>query len=455
MSLPHLPEASKDAAIEALRLLMHKYYCENDTGFLVDLFDDSIVWFSAGKRDFKTSREALANSFRQFAGQVAPCIIVEESYDAIEIAAEAYLCFGRAVICTAPSTGVRLEAHKRVSAVIRWADGRPRCCHVHISSPNPDIREGYSGLSAQARDPQELWDVQAAELSSIYDTVPCAVMRLIRCAGRYRLLTFNKTLARILQKSHMEIMTADWSRGFLNNVFPEDVALLEDIFCRTKKPGDSANATFRILTADGRLKHIYGNLTMIREDERGQILQFNAFDVSKRIRAENALSRLSFIDSLSGLFNRNRFNMDLARFAKKQSLQLGVACFDLNGLKQINDKFGHSAGDRLIQCAAASIWRAFPDRTYRVGGDEFVVLDETLDQPCFQRGVQDVCKELSAQQISISVGTSWRSQNCDVHDQLEEADAQMYLEKKHYYRKNARTPQGDQGPSSLPDMDIL
>lgn len=438
MSLPHLSEANKHAAIEVLRLLMHKYYCENDTGFLVDLFEDSIVWLGAGERDFKTDRESLANTFRQFSGQVVPCIIADESYDAIEIAAQTYLCFGWAVVSTAPSTGRCIHAHQRVSAVIRWAESRPRCCHIHISSPNPDIRKSTADFATQSPDQQDFVNAQAAELSSIYDTVPCAVIRLIRSEGRYHLLTFNKMLARILQKSHMEIMTSDWSRGFLSDVLQEDVSLLEDTFNRAQRPGDSINATFRILASDGRLKHIYGNLTMIREDERGQILQFNAFDISKRIRAENALSRLSFIDSLSGLFNRNRFNMDLARYAKMQLCQLGVACFDLNGLKQINDALGHSAGDRLIHCAAASIWRAFPDRSYRVGGDEFVVLDETIDQQRFQRCVLDVCKDLAAQQISISVGTSWRNQNCNIHEQLEEADAQMYLKKKLYYNKKSQ-----------------
>lgn len=88
-----------------------------------------------------------------------------------------------------------------------------------------------------------------------------------------------------------------------------------------------------------------------------------------------SLKKLSFEDSLTGLFNRNKFNQTMHSFETASFSQLGVAAIDLNGLKKVNDQMGHSAGDSLIRCTADHIAHAFPGKSYRVGGDEFLVID--------------------------------------------------------------------------------
>ena len=62
---------------------------------------------------------------------------------------------------------------------------------------------------------------------------------------------------------------------------------------------------------------------------------------------------------------------------------LGIACFDLNGLKEVNDDRGHSAGDALICRAAEQLRQIFEDRVYRTGGDEFVIVDTQMDETSF------------------------------------------------------------------------
>lgn len=68
-----------------------------------------------------------------------------------------------------------------------------------------------------------------------------------------------------------------------------------------------------------------------------------------------ALRRLSFEDALTGLYNRNKFTQVMNAGKEGAPLRLGVAYFDLNGLKEVNNGMGHSAGDALIRDTADQI----------------------------------------------------------------------------------------------------
>ncbi|MGI5963683.1 MAG: GGDEF domain-containing protein [Lawsonibacter sp.] len=158
------------------------------------------------------------------------------------------------------------------------------------------------------------------------------------------------------------------------------------------------------------------------------------------------LRRMSFEDSLTGLYNRNKFNQMLDKSLDGQITQLGVACFDLNGLKEKNDQMGHSAGDTLICCVADQLQKAFPGKVYRTGGDEFVVIEDRLDKKSFHEVVYAVQKDMEEVQASCSVGVSWRGENCNVKAQYNEADYLMYQEKRRFYgahprRRRRETPE--------------
>lgn len=146
-----------------------------------------------------------------------------------------------------------------------------------------------------------------------------------------------------------------------------------------------------------------------------------------------ALRRLSYEDALTGLYNRNKFNEALRTDRSQTPTHLGVAYFDLNGLKAINDQKGHSVGDALIRNTAAQICRRFSDRAYRIGGDEFVVIDDSRGEEDFREAVRDVQDKLRENGIHCSVGISWRASRCSVMEQFEEADWAMYQEKRRFY----------------------
>lgn len=145
------------------------------------------------------------------------------------------------------------------------------------------------------------------------------------------------------------------------------------------------------------------------------------------------LLRMSYEDSLTGVYNRNKFNEIMEPEWSKSKSRLGVAYFDLNGLKAINDTQGHSVGDRFLRRAAEQLWNVFEGKTYRTGGDEFIVVDDTLEEAEFRAAVHTVLHGMERMGIGCAAGISWRSEHCSVKEQLEEADRRMYQEKRRFY----------------------
>ncbi|MGA0530521.1 putative bifunctional diguanylate cyclase/phosphodiesterase [Hansschlegelia sp. KR7-227] len=101
---------------------------------------------------------------------------------------------------------------------------------------------------------------------------------------------------------------------------------------------------------------------------------FTLRDLSEQRRKEHQIRHLAYHDPLTGLANRAAFNEALAT-ALKRGGEVALFCVDLDKFKEVNDVFGHAAGDELLRTAARRIMAAASDAmTFRLGGDEFVVI---------------------------------------------------------------------------------
>ena len=165
---------------------------------------------------------------------------------------------------------------------------------------------------------------------------------------------------------------------------------------------------------------------------------FFILDSIDRRETHSKLHRLSFEDSLTEVYNRNKFNNDIEEYENKPVEEIGIAYFDLNGLKGINDTEGHEAGDRFIKNAANGINSIFPDNTYRIGGDEFVVISAPVKKELFEENVLKAIRILNEKGISVSYGTSWEESSKKIEKQLSTADNLMYKNKLLYYRKSEK-----------------
>ncbi|MFD1331276.1 putative bifunctional diguanylate cyclase/phosphodiesterase [Methylopila musalis] len=106
---------------------------------------------------------------------------------------------------------------------------------------------------------------------------------------------------------------------------------------------------------------------------------FNLRDISEQKRTESRIRHLAYHDPLTGLANRAAFNEALAA-AMRRGGEVALFCIDLDKFKEINDVFGHSAGDEVLRIAAQRITGAAPGvMVFRLGGDEFVAIGTGAD----------------------------------------------------------------------------
>ncbi len=165
-------------------------------------------------------------------------------------------------------------------------------------------------------------------------------------------------------------------------------------------------------------------------------LQFFITNSLMKKKEKEYLRFLSYRDMLTGLYNRNRYMETVNEYQENHCESIGVAFIDLNGLKKINDWYGHEAGDRMIRKTASCILQFFPENSFRIGGDEFVIVIRDVKQQEFEEEMQRLRSSIERQRISISMGMLWRKQPKDLEDMLKQADALMYEEKEAYYRIN-------------------
>jgi diguanylate cyclase (GGDEF)-like protein/PAS domain S-box-containing protein len=161
-------------------------------------------------------------------------------------------------------------------------------------------------------------------------------------------------------------------------------------------------------------------------------------DITDRKEIENRLQYLSAHDSLTGLYNRLYFETEFERLIKGRCYPISIINADLDGLKRINDRYGHGAGDELIKGAADLLGNVFRegDVVARFGGDEFVVLLLGADEEKAFTAIEliraaetEVNRDRGDKPIRFSLGCASASQPEEADTLLSLADMRMYEDK--------------------------
>ena len=160
-------------------------------------------------------------------------------------------------------------------------------------------------------------------------------------------------------------------------------------------------------------------------------------DITDRKKAEEEILHLSFHDHLTGLYNRRFFEEELKRLDTERQLPLSFIMGDLNGLKIINDVFGHNEGDKLLKETAEilkTVCRS-DDILARWGGDEFVILlpkTSISDAEEIVERIKKECKKTNSQKIplSLSLGAATKeTAGQDIQAIVIDAESNMYKNK--------------------------
>lgn len=199
--------------------------------------------------------------------------------------------------------------------------------------------------------------------------------------------------------------------------------------------GETIDETIEIEPSPGRYHEL--QYTPIR-DEEGYIIGVTVFasDVTLRYQHEQSILRLSYRDVLTGLSNRRYFEEQIARLSQSTAEELTVILTDVNGLKMMNDAFGHEAGDQLLKTVAQALQEGFGDvgAICRIGGDEFVCLLPNIgnkEAVLMIEGVKNALLRLSLNGMvtSLSYGVATKRDTETVNEVIRRAEDEMYRHK--------------------------
>ena len=140
-------------------------------------------------------------------------------------------------------------------------------------------------------------------------------------------------------------------------------------------------------------------------------------------------------DSLTGLLNRHAYNADTLNNPNEITALISI---DMNGLKEINDSFGHAAGDEALVTLSLCFCRALKSRQfgYRIGGDEFVILCRKTSESEMMKLIKRIENSVAETEYDCAVGYSYSANGeKSVDDMLRESDMMMYAAKEHYYEE--------------------
>ena len=154
-------------------------------------------------------------------------------------------------------------------------------------------------------------------------------------------------------------------------------------------------------------------------------------------RSLRNLRDISLTDDLTGAYNRRHAIFSLRELfarSKRYGTQFSMIYFDLNGLKKVNDQYGHMAGDLLLRSVVGVCEKLLreSDMLFRMGGDEFMVLCPDTDLKgtvvCAER-MQEAVKSLTIvdQTVAFAYGIACSTEDYkDMDEMLQSADSSMY-----------------------------
>ncbi len=201
--------------------------------------------------------------------------------------------------------------------------------------------------------------------------------------------------------------------------------------------GEGTRYTIKI-DADNQLEYLELIKEPVRDDDgniTGIVGLINNVTEQQLLKLE--LERRSKTDELTGLFNRRYYREYFPTIYKPANFPIAFISMDCNGLKKINDTYGHLVGDEYIRMSALLLRMELPDHPgiFRVGGDEFFVVLPNTDETEAQQLIDNMKKKSSMfkireQKLSIAFGISiLRSEADDVKACVEAADQNMYENK--------------------------
>ena len=238
--------------------------------------------------------------------------------------------------------------------------------------------------------------------------------------------------------------TAEWlgdSDLFVRVLHPDDRERVLAAHARTHATHEQLSVEYRLIAKDGRVVWIRDEGVVVFDDHGSALyLQGYLLDITSEREAQEQLRQMALYDPLTGLANRAFFHEQFQHtvsIRKQPHHQTALLFIDLNDFKNVNDRWGHDVGDKVLATLGLRIQETLRagDAAARLGGDEFAVMVPSIAEAGeavrVAERLLDAIRapvELDRRQLSVtaSIGISVGG---DVQEMLQESDAAMYRAK--------------------------
>lgn len=279
----------------------------------------------------------------------------------------------------------------------------------------------------------EALDESEDRFRTIFEKAPIGIGIFYTDTGL--LYQVNPKFAEILGRTMEELTCLDWQ----SYSHPAEIQENLDKLAQLKKkliPNFSMNK--RYIKPDGSLVWVNMMIVPFKAETISDMHLCMIEDITDKKQKDEEIIYLSYHDSLTGLYNRNFFEEEKRRFDASRRLPMSVIMGDINGLKLINDSFGHNAGDRLLSEIGKLLKETCraEDVLARIGGDEFVIMLYNTGEAGAERLCQRIYKACKTYEkrpdkqtfyLSISLGFATKTTNdFSVDDLLREAEHMLY-----------------------------
>lgn len=290
------------------------------------------------------------------------------------------------------------------------------------------IKREFDSLRAQG----------VTDLRSHLNSDPQAVRRFM---GMIRVLDVNRKTLSLFEALDKDSLLANLGKVFRDSMgehFKNELADMWD--GKTYYEREGVNYS---LTGEPVNVHLHWTLMPGHENDFDWVL-VALQDVTARKKAEEYLRYLGTHDVMTGLYNRAFFEETVQNLEANRTDPIGFIIVDLNNLKQTNDSFGHSAGDKLIRRVAEVLKASIEDGTVaaRIGGDEFILIMPGANEQAAKEMVERVeslvamnNKYYREPELSLSMGSSTSAAGSSLLKFISLADDAMYQNKGMFHRR--------------------
>lgn len=302
------------------------------------------------------------------------------------------------------------------------------------------------------------WKENKVSYEDIINSVPMGLLIFqFNTDDSIKILTLNDRLVAFANQLHLsqDGDTKSWNRTTLSEQFQNNLyafASSEDrpqvkAYIEQARENGIAQCVFRLNGSEGNRKVWIKTVTSSKVDEAGNDMMYTLFqDCTKQMQYESmlreqkeSLVHITRYDSMTNIQNRYSYHLFLTSCEHKSLKNTGILFADINGLKYVNDTYGHSYGDHIIGDFAQVLKKHFMDSSlYRISGDEFVAVITDIEESEFKTRMHAFIDEVDETKVA-SVGFVWESTILNLKQEVMKSEEIMHVQKKQYYADNRNT----------------